>query len=68
MCFLIRVDKRSCIIKDIVFCNVCPYLLILSVKSKDYQFGLLNKIKHKLRFEDSKIEESFMDCPVKEKD
>lgn len=35
-------------------------------KSNDYGVELMNKIKHQLKFQDSKIAESFLDCPFKE--
>ncbi len=35
-------------------------------RSDDYGSGLMNKIKHQLKFEDSKIAELFLDCPFKQ--
>lgn len=36
-------------------------------KSSDYGPELMNKIKHQLKFQDTKTAESFLDCPFKEK-
>lgn len=35
-------------------------------KSNEYDSGLMNKIQHQLKFKDSKLAESFLDCPFKE--
>lgn len=35
-------------------------------KSSDYGAELMNKIKHQLKFQDSKIAEAFLDCPFKQ--
>ena len=35
-------------------------------KSNEYGSGLMNKIQHQLKFKDSKLAESFLDCPFKE--
>ena len=35
-------------------------------KSKEYSSGLMNKIQHQLKFVDSNLAESFLDCPFKE--
>lgn len=45
--------------------NVYTYLSHGS-KADTYDANLMNKIKHQLKFEDSKTAESFFDCPFKE--
>ena len=45
--------------------NINTYLSH-GAKSKEYSSSLMNKIQHQLKFEDSKLAESFLDCPFKE--
>ncbi len=35
-------------------------------KSSDYGSGLMNKVQHQLKFQDSKLADAFLDCPFKE--
>lgn len=45
--------------------NINTYLSH-GAKSKEYSSGLMNNIQHQLKFVDSKLAESFLDCPFKE--